>query len=479
MRSKIWLIIKIIIIFMVIGLSIYFIKVISDLDVLPSKYFNILIVVYILANIMNILCLIPKKIVLNVIGLVLSIGIVILSILGIKHGTNISKFLNKSFNNNTVETTLYNVVVLKSSNFDKIEDLKDKSMGYTDFDPIKNKYIDKLNSIVKIELKPYNYLYSLYDDLINNQLDSFIINEGFLQLLEEKYEDISDNIKIIYSLEIEEKIETKDKNINMLKPINILISGVDSRTSDITYKNLSDVNMIVTIDPDNNKLLLTSIPRDCYVQLHNTTGVKDKLTHSGFYGINMTKETLEDFLNIKIDYSVKVSFKSLIKLVNLIGGIDIYSDYSLWTHSGDGGAVRTYVKKGMNHFNGAQALSYARERFAYKEGDNHRVQNQQQVLEAIIDKISKDKSLLMKYDEILNSLGELYRTDIPSNYIKLIVKDQLEDMKSWQIEKQQIDGTGIYSQTYSMPGMQLYVMIPDMNSVNECREKILSIQTVK
>ena len=192
------------------------------------------------------------------------------------------------------------------------------------------------------------------------------------------------------------------------------------------------------------------------------------------YGINMTKETIEDLFDIKIDYTLKVGFQSVIEIVDLIGGIDIDSDKAFVSHCKDGGAERTNVVKGINHFTGPQALSYARERYAYKTGDNHRVQNQQQVLIAIIDKISSDKSLLNKYDKLLSSFSELYRTDIPVDYIKLLVKEQINSLSSWTIEKQQVSGTGAMDYTYSMPGIKLWVMKPDMNSVKKSRTKIMS-----
>jgi LCP family protein required for cell wall assembly len=231
--------------------------------------------------------------------------------------------------------------------------------------------------------------------------------------------------------------------------------------------------MIMTVNPETHEILLTSIPRDAYVQLHDTKGNKDKLTHSGIYGLNMTKTTIEDFLNIKIDYVVKVGFGTVINVVDTIGGIDIYSDRDINMRGGDGGAVPTQVYKGWNHFSGPQALRYARERKGYPDGDNHRVQNQQQVLEAIFTKVITDKSLLVRYDEVLNSLSSLYVTDIPSSFIKMSVKQQLSDMKSWKIEKQQVSGEGKMGvETYSMPGWKLWVMLPYESSVKKNSQNI-------
>lgn len=235
--------------------------------------------------------------------------------------------------------------------------------------------------------------------------------------------------------------------------------------------------MILTINPDSNTILITSIPRDYYVSLYNTTGLKDKLTHSGIYGINTSVKTIENLLDIKIDYYVKVNFKSVISLVDLVGGIDIYSDASFKTNCGDGGAVVTYVKEGVNHFNGAQALSYARERYAYEDGDRHRIQNTQQVFKATFDKIMEDKSLLFKYEELLNSFGKLYLTNIPSDYVKLLVKKQISDMSSWNFTLTQLDGSGAKMETYSIPNYKTYVMIPyedDIKKANENINKILN-----
>ena len=126
-----------------------------------------------------------------------------------------------------------------------------------------------------------------------------------MQVLKEEYEDFDDKIKIIYTFDVESKVESEIVEVEELKPVNILISGIDTRSGKIEAKSRSDVNMIMTIDPKNHKILLTSIPRDYYVQLHGTTGLKDKLTHSGVYSIEMTKNTLEDLFNINIDYTIK------------------------------------------------------------------------------------------------------------------------------------------------------------------------------
>lgn len=477
MKNKLLILIKFLFMILSLGLSSYLIFKIDELNMIPSKYFALIVSGIALINIIIIFLLVFKKKVLNIIGIVLSIFIIGISIFGTIHISNISSFINKSFNNKD-EVTVYNVVVLKNSNYEQIEDLNKKSLGYDTFDENKNDCLTIIDSKVKVDAKVYEDAESLYKDLLDKKIDSILITEGMIQLLEEQYNDIYDNIKTIYSFDIRnENVETEEE-ITSLETINVLISGSDSRSGKLASKTRSDVNMIMTIDPKNKKILLTSIPRDYYVQLHGTKGHKDKLTHSGIYGIDMTKTTIEDLFDMKIDYTIKIGFQSVIQLVNTIDGIDIDSDTKFTSHCKDGGAIRTDVVKGINHFNGGQALSYARERYAYKTGDNHRVQNQQQVLEAIIKKMTTDKSLLKKYDKILDSLSETYRTDIPSSYIRLLVKNQLEDMSNWTIEKQQVNGSGSMDKTYSMPSVKLWVMVPNKSSIKDAKEKIESYMEV-
>lgn len=472
MKNNIWKIIKFLLILISLIVSGLFIRIMYKLDIIPAKYYWIIVILLIILNVLGIIGILSKKMLARVASFPIYVFVIALSLIGINYGSNTLKFLNNSFNNNNIEVTGYNIIVLKESDYDKLDDLTGKSMGYLSTDPEDSRYMAVLKGKVSTDLKSYDDLYKLYNDLLDKKIESIVLSEGYLDILEEAYDDLSDKIKIIDSFEIESQIKKTEEQVEKLEPINIYISGSDSRSGNIVNKSRSDVNMIITINPNTKKILMTSIPRDYYVQLHGTTGTKDKLTHAGIYGIDMSKSTIEDLLDIKIDYTIKVGFNSVIKLVDLIGGIDIDSDLAFTTYCRDGGAVRTEVKKGMNHFNGAQALSYARERYAYKEGDRHRIQNQQQVLEAIMQKIMTNKSLLLKYDSLLESFSELYRTDIPDTLIKMFVKNQLNNMTSWSIEKQSVDGTGASRQTYSMPGRNLYVMIPDENSIKDATSKI-------
>ncbi len=482
-KGKIWFIVRAAIALITLLFSIYCIKVIHSLDMLPTKILVIFIVVYLILNILNIVGLLLNKLKLNIASISFSILLILLSALGIKHGTNIANFMNSAFNNDGIEVTAYNIAVLKSSNYNELSDLENKTIAFSIVDEKKEDYVNTISSKITAELKAYDNPLEFYEDLLKKKVDAIIVTDGFMQILEEEYEDVYDKIKVIYNFEMEKPVEVEPepekKEEFKLTPVSILISGSDSRTGIVVDKTRSDVNMIVTINPDTHKILLTSIPRDYYVQLHGTTGVKDKLTNSGIYGIKKTKQTIEDLFGIKINYTLKVGFKSVIKIVDLVGGVDIYSDTAFQSHCKDGGAESVKVKVGMNHFNGAQALSYARERYAYRNGDHHRIKNQQQVLEAVIKKISNDKSILLKYDQVLESLKDAYKTNIPSKYISLIVKEQIDEMPSWKIETQQVTGGGYMRETYSAPGKMRSVVIPDMNSVKKATKNIKNVTAGK
>lgn len=465
MNKKLWNIIRFIALLLNIIMSSYLVKMIINLNIIPNKYFYIGIFILILLNIISAILLLGNKLITKFVGVFLSIIIITTSFIGIIYSDSVNSLLSKAFNNNKMEITGYGVIVLKNSNYNDIKDLNNKSMGYLNINNID--YLDKISSIVNSNMIEYDDVYKLYEDLLNKKIDSFVIDKAYLDLIADEYNDIDDNVKIIYTYE--EKIKLKNNNqINSLDAINIFISGSDARTDTIAERSRSDVNMIMTINPKTHTILLTSIPRDYYVQLHGRTGLKDKLTHAGIYGVNMSKDTVADLFDIKIDYSIKVGFKSVEEVVDLIGGIDVYSDITFNSYHIKGWTV----KQGMNHFDGKQALAYSRERYAYTAGDIHRVQNQQQVLEAIIEKIFKDKSILKKYDKILESFSELYRTDIKEDYIKMIVKDQLENMNSWTIIRQYVVGSGAMLETYSMPGRNLWVMIPDNDSMDKAKIKI-------
>lgn len=250
------------------------------------------------------------------------------------------------------------------------------------------------------------------------------------------------------------------------EPFNLYISGIDSRNG-INETARSDVNMIVTVNPHKREVLLTSIPRDAYINLH-MNGELDKLTHTGIYGIDETIGTVEDWMGIDIDYYARVDFQMLVNLVNAIGGIDVYSDQAFKSAVTDW----TYVK-GWNHCSGKKALYFARERKAFKNKDQQRIINQQRVLKAIFKKITTSNALLLNYTEILKAVEADMQTDVPMSMISDLVRNQLETGEEWDIHRQQVKGRMDQKGTWSMgPLRPLDVCIINEESLHKCADRI-------
>ncbi len=231
-------------------------------------------------------------------------------------------------------------------------------------------------------------------------------------------------------------------------------------------KSRSDVNMLVTIDPNNNEILLTNIPRDYYVNL-GTINEMDKITHSGVIGIDESLKTVEQLLDTNIDYYLRVNFNSLASFVDAIEGINVYSEVSFI-------AEGMNVNYGYNYMNGEEALLYSRIRTIFATGDIQRGENQQQVIEAIINKLTTTSILFDNYEEILESLSNTMQTNMSKDSVISFINYQLDEMPSWQINKYTLTGISSYEKVYSMPG-DIYVMLPDNKTVYTAQSKINEI----
>ena len=362
------------------------------------------------------------------------------------------------------ETDEYYVVVRSNSSYDSINDIEGEKVYAFQID--KDVQSD-LTSKVDVTFDTQDGLTDLGNNLLNQEIDVIFVSSSQYSMLSEEIETFKDNTKIIYTVthavESAATVGSANSNYTINKGVfNVYISGIDT-SGKISNVSRSDANIIATVNTNTHEILLTSIPRDYYVTLHSK-GAKDKLTHSGIYGINETVTTVEDLLDIDINYYVRVNFTTVIKLVDTLGGIQVYSDY-------DFTAQGYHFNKGYNTLNGAEALAFSRERHSFASGDNQRVKNQQAVIEAIIDKVISPE-LLTRYTSILNSLEGSFQTNIEQNEISNLVKDQLSNMSSWTVKSNALTGTGSYGPTYSMGSTKLYIMLPNDSSVTEAKEKI-------
>ena len=364
------------------------------------------------------------------------------------------------------KTYNYSVVVLKESEYDKLKDIANEELGYyKDDNEQTTKSLEKITSKIEININDYDNTHDLAVDLTNNKLDAIIIEDSYLEVIEINGTPLDALVKKIYSYKIRIKTGDMSKDLNVTKkPFNIYVTGIDTY-GEITSVSRSDVNMVVSVNPTTRQILLTSIPRDYYVRLHGRTGYPDKLTHAGMYGTDMSIKTIEDLLNIEINYYVTVNFTSVIDIVEAIDGVNVYSDYTFIS-------MDNYkYQEGYNKVNGEQALSFARERKAFLAGDRQRIKNQQHLLEAIFEKCTS-KSIITKYTKLLDTLSNSFITNMKMSRLTSLVRMQLTNNYSWTIISNSLNGTDSSNYTYSAPNTKAYVMEPLEESVEYASELI-------
>ena len=437
------------------------------INVLPLEYFVVLVVLIAITDFFAVMLLLSKGRVRNAIGIIMSIILLIIMIFVITYELNTIDFL-KQFGFNSYKTEIYNLVVLENSSYQEIEDLDGKNIAHLSLDEHNglNNAVQRVENEINFDSVVGEDISDLSNKLEDEEVDAIILEDAQLSIIEEENNEFYENIRVIWSTDVEIEIAEIGESVDVTRDsFNILISGIDTYGT-ITKVSRSDVNILVSVNSSTNKILLTSIPRDYYVLLPDF-GEYDKLTHAGIYGIETSVRTVENLLDTKINYYVKVNFTSLIDIVDALGGITIESMYDFTSKDG------YHFNKGANTLNGEEALSFARERSAFAEGDRVRGQNQEIILEALIKK-SMSASIITNYVELLDALDDKFLTNITDDEITDFIKMQISDMKSWKIDAISLDGENAYDYTYSYKSQKLYVMKPYEESIINAKEKINS-----
>lgn len=449
--------------------SIVFMGLIIKINILPIKYLIPVIIIILLINVISVLIEIKlkkhKKI--KVFNNIITIILIILLILVSIKIFEMNSFLDKT-NDSKFEISNYYIITRKKTNYENIKELRNKDLYLLEKENNYDLIIQNINKIVKTNIKNSEDLSILIDDMLDEKVDNILLSDSDYEFICDEYEEFEDQTKILYTLKIETVLGDLNKEVDVTKEsFNVYISGIDTYGA-ITTKSRSDVNIIMTVNPKDKKILLTSIPRDYYVKLYNTTGYKDKLTHAGVYGINTSMKTIEELLNIDINYYFRVNFNTLINIVDELGGIEINSDiaFTPWTSS------TCKFSKGYQTVNGKCALAFARERKSYATGDRHRGENQQQVIEAIIKKATTSKTIITNYSKILKSLDGTFQTSLSTEEMYALIKMQIDDMTSWDIDMISLNGSDASEYTYSYGSRKLYVMIPNEETVNNATKQI-------
>lgn len=317
--------------------------------------------------------------------------------------------------------------------------------------------------------------------LYEGQVDAIILNEAYRSNVSEieNYENFNNETKVIHQT----VYYTKEANNSLAvsditsKPFTILITGNDSFGA-LDEVSRSDVNMIVTINPLTSTILMTSIPRDAFVtevcdDYACNYGVEDKLTHTGIYGADTTKDTLENLLDIDINYIFRVNFSSMIDIVDALGGIDIDVAEGMAVSRFYSDSTLEGVHEGQNHLNGKRALAYSRERKAYLDGDVQRARNQQQVLQAMFKKASSPE-IITKYSNILKAVGKAFDTNMTTKEITSFIKYQLQANPSWKFEQYVLKGENTLKVSPEL-GMEVSAVELYAYSIQTASEKIQAV----
>ncbi|MCR5737027.1 MAG: LCP family protein [Eubacterium sp.] len=421
-----------------------------------------------------------------VISVIMIIALIAGSILEVIYHNKIVNVFNKAdktldtiVEQSKLSTDEYGFYVLKDNKAESLADIKDYSIGISqtypkeDLQVIEDAFEKEVSQ--KMEKQDFKDPMEMAKRLLENEETKvLVLNNAMIELIENagdddnddkkngEYADFSSKIRCIYTVSVKNAVKTRSNEKKVTSEcFTVYVSGIDVE-GDITTKSRSDVNIIMTINPVTHQVLLVSTPRDYYVPLSISGGSCDKLTHAGNYGIDVSIDTLEQLYGIEIDYFVRMNFTGFVNIIDALGGIDLDSDYTFYTHG-------CQFYEGLNEdVPGDKAIWFARERHSFADGDRQRGKNQMKVIESVIKKCMSP-TLLKRYDDIMNSVAESFQTNMGKGDIRALVNFQVDESPKWKIQTYSVSGTGGKATTYSVPNAYAYVMYPDEESVNTAK----------
>lgn len=462
--------------------SFYLLYQLIKINVLPTKLLFLITIIFVLLDAIFalLLCYYTRAIVSKIICVVIALVLIFGSCMGGYYISKTGSLLTNITNVTKHAKNTVSVVVKQSSDIKNKSQLNGLSVGTlrTIGTQGSSKVLKELSKDgIVMNQSEYDSLSAMLEAFYNGEVDSIIINESSRsQILDMKsYADFDNNTRVVYQTSY--KVENTDKANAVTditsKPFNVLISGSDTRGG-FDENGRSDVIMVATINPKTSTILLTSVPRDFYVTTACDAadgcmqGALDKITHTGIHGTNTTKRTVEQLLGIEINYTFKVGFDTVTDLVDALGGVDVYVE--------PGYAVTNQYfsfHEGVNHLNGHDALEYARERYAYTEGDRQRTKNQQQVLMGIVNEATKP-SVITKYASIMDAMANTFSTTMSNEEISDLIKYQINNNPKWKMEQYMVDGTGDTLMCAEL-GDAASVMVPDQSTVKMAKDKINAV----
>lgn len=413
-----------------------------------------------------------KNIVLRVVLIVLAI--VVLGV-GIYVGVafyRVNKTLEEVTKNPDEVRVEMAVIVLADESVEEIADLSELLIAYMESDEANvQKVIEEIDSNLGdgVSYREFTNAIDMVDALYARTVKAMIIDQAYLDVIVETegYEDFLEKTKIIYSHEVLNYINiVADKERNLDQFV-VYISGIDV-WGHVSKNSRSDVNILAVVNTETKQVQLINTPRDYFIELPNSNGAKDKLTHAALYGVDNSMGALENLYGIEIDYFIRMNFSGFEAIIDSLGGVDVYSEYDFTVEP-----IKHYVK-GMNHLTGLEALAFARERHAFADGDHQRGRNQMALITAMLNKLMSPE-LLYNYSEVLTALEDTFQTNMTPEEIYELVKMELVSPGGWTFDTYAVRGSGSKSTTYTMPKTTTYVMLPNEADVAEAKAKIAAV----
>lgn len=447
------------------GLMIY-------MNIIPTKYLIPVIFLLVLFLGYDIFSQFSKKFRTSgkIIAIITTIALIVGSFLLVKTNQVFS-----GISGSNTKTDVIGVYVLKDDPAQTLGDAADYNFGIlaTIDRENTNNTISTVNTTVgkQIVTTEYNDMISIADALLNGEVQAMIINSAFIDTIadDDEHLNFAELVRQVESVSYTTVIEETGVNSITEDPFTIYISGIDVY-GDISTTSRSDVNILATVNPKTKQVALISTPRDYYVPTTVSGGVPDKLTHAGIYGVDCSMGTLSQIYGLDVHYYFRVNFTGFENVIDALGGVTVNSDYAFTTTHGG-----FAISQGPNEMSGAKALGFARERYAFADGDRQRGRNQMKVVQAVVDKASS-AAILNDFNGLVSSITGSFETNMSSDEISSLVKMQLSDMSSWNIVQCSADGVGDMRTTYSIPNANAWVMIPNEDTVNTC--KLLQQQVI-
>ena len=454
-------------------LAVFLLFLIFKYNMLDFRYLNIVVAVLIV--VLAILCffLIWSKKAKNLTLILLLLGILIsgTSLFAVGQFIGFTSRLNATSNYSNYSMS---IAVLADSPIDNISQVT-SVMGPTgtDKDNIQQLMNDlKATQNKELTVEESRSYLAAYKSLLAGDTKAIILNSVFENIIESEYPDYASKIKKIYTKELTKTVETpKDVKGDSF---NVYISGIDTY-GPISSVSRSDVNIIMTVNRETKKILLTTTPRDSYVPIADGgNNQKDKLTHAGIYGVDASIHTLENLYGIDLNYYARLNFTSFLKLIDLLGGVDVYNDQEFTAHTNG-----KFYSVGNVHLDSEQALGFVRERYSLADGDRDRGRNQQKVIVAILQKLTSTEAL-KNYDGIIKGLQDSIQTNMPLETMMKLVNAQLESGGTYKINSQDLKGTGRMDlPSYAMPDSNLYMMEISDSSLESVKAAINDVMEGK